>query len=199
MDIPEHLTSIAGGSSSRVKIQVNNVTDHKIVLPGRTALGHLQQVKSVTPMEAQKKQGKSVSEEIQENNKGKNTPKVDGWLPDVDLDGLDESQKEIAKQMLMEESDSFARNDDDIECTDELQMRINLSDDTPVQKTYRLIAKPLYAEVKQYVEDLLNRRWIRKSILQYVTQIRGWEYGLLKNIFGEKYASHFRDKSRNKK
>ena len=102
MDIPENLTSIAGGSSSYVNIQVKNVTDHKIVLPGRTALGHLQQVKSVTPIEVKKKQEKSVSEEIQENNKGKNTPKVDGWLPDVDLDGLDESQKEIAKQMLME-------------------------------------------------------------------------------------------------
>ena len=64
--------------------------------------------------------------------------------------------------MLMEESDSFAQSDDDIGCIDELQMRINLSDDTPVQKTYRPIAKSLYPEVKQYVEDLLNRRWIRK-------------------------------------
>ena len=58
LDIPENLTSIAGGSSSRVNIQVKNVTDHKIVLPGRTALGHLQQVKSVTPMEVQKNQKK---------------------------------------------------------------------------------------------------------------------------------------------
>ena len=167
MEIPENLKSIAGGSSSRVNIQVKNVTDHKIVLPGRTALGHLQQVKSVTPMEVQKKQEKSVSEEIQENNKDKNTPKVDGWLPDVDLDGLDESQKEIAKQMLMEESDSFARNDDDIGCIDELQIRITLSDDTPVQKTYTPIAKLLYPEVKQYVQDLLNRRRIRKSKSAY--------------------------------
>ena len=167
MEIPENLTSIAGGSSSRVNIQVKNVTDHKIVLPGRTTLGHLQQVKSVTPMEVQKKQEKSVSEEIQENNKDKNTPKVDGWLPDVDLDGLDESQKEIAKQMLMEESDSFARNDDDIGCIDELQIRITLSDDTPVQKTYTPIAKLLYPEVKQYVQDLLNRRRIRKSKSAY--------------------------------
>ena len=37
LDIPENLTSIAGGSLSRVNIQVKNVTDHKIVLPGRTA------------------------------------------------------------------------------------------------------------------------------------------------------------------
>ena len=59
LDIPENLTSIAGGSSSRVNIQVKNVTDHKIVFPGRTALGHLQQVKSVTPKEVKKKNKKS--------------------------------------------------------------------------------------------------------------------------------------------
>ena len=41
LDIPENLTSITGGSSSRVNIQVKNVTDYKIVLPGRTALGQL--------------------------------------------------------------------------------------------------------------------------------------------------------------
>ena len=73
--------------------------------------------------------------------------------------------------MLMEESDSFAQNDDDIGCLGELQMRINLSDDTPVQKTYRPIAKPLYSEVKQYVEDLLNRRWIRKSKSAYFSPV----------------------------
>ena len=59
LETPESLTSIGGGSSSRVNIQIKNVTDHKIVLPGRTALGHLQQVKSVTPMEVQKKPKKS--------------------------------------------------------------------------------------------------------------------------------------------
>ena len=44
LEIPENLTSITGGSSSRANIQVKNVTDHKIVLPGRTVLGQLQQV-----------------------------------------------------------------------------------------------------------------------------------------------------------
>ena len=177
LDIPENLTSITGGSSSRVNIQVKNVTDHKIVLPGRTALGQLQQVKSVTPMEVQKNQEEKVNlnplkvEGLLENKRNCDPPKANKWIPEVDLDGLDESQKAVAEQMLMDESDCFAQNEDDIGCIDELQMRVNLSDDTPVQRNYRPIAKPLYPEVKQYVEDLLNRRWIRKSKSAYSSPV----------------------------
>ncbi len=46
-----------------------------------------------------------------------------------------------------------------------------MSDDTPVQRNYRPIAKPLYPEVKQYVEDLLNRRWIQKSKSAYSSPV----------------------------
>jgi len=38
---------------------------------------------------------------------------------------------------------------------------INLTDSIPLQKKYTAILRPLYAEVKQYVEDLLNREWIQ--------------------------------------
>jgi len=34
-------------------------------------------------------------------------------------------------------------------------MKLELSDMTPVQKTYTFIPHPLYAEVKHYLEDLL--------------------------------------------
>ena len=125
-------------------------------------------------MEVQKNQEEKVNlnplkvEGLLENKRNcDDPPKANKWIPEVDLDGLDESQKAVAEQMLMDESDCFTQNDDDIRCIDELQMRVNLSDDTPVQRNYRPIAKPLYPEVKQYVEDLLNRRWIRKSKSAY--------------------------------
>ena len=73
--------------------------------------------------------------------------------------------------MIIEESDSFAWNDDDTGCIDELLMRINLFDNTPFQKTHRPIAKPLYPEVKQYIEDLLNCRWKRKSKSAYTSPV----------------------------
>ena len=48
-------------------------------------------------------------------------------------------------------------NEDDVNCIEELQMVLELSDTTPVQKTYVSIPLPLYIEVaaKRYMEDLL--------------------------------------------
>lgn len=65
--------------------------------------------------------------------------------------------------MLYEESGAFARDDDDIGCIPSLQMSINLKDDIPVQRTCTSILKPLYKEVKEYVQVLLAKGWIIKS------------------------------------
>jgi hypothetical protein len=50
-------------------------------------------------------------------------------------------------------------------------MKINLTDNIPVQKKYNSIPKPLYPEVKQYIEDLLNRKFIRKSKSAYSSPV----------------------------
>ena len=65
--------------------------------------------------------------------------------------------------MLKEEPESFAKDYDDLGCAEDLQLKINLSNTTPVQRTYSGIPRPLYPEVKGYVEDLLNKECITKS------------------------------------
>jgi transposase InsO family protein len=65
--------------------------------------------------------------------------------------------------MLYEEADAFAMDDEDVGCIEGLQMNIHLTDDQPIQKNYLSIRRPLYPEVKAYIEDLLNRNFIRKS------------------------------------
>lgn len=42
-------------------------------------------------------------------------------------------------------------------------MSITLKDDIPVQRSYTSIPKPLYKEVKEYIQDLLAKKWIIKS------------------------------------
>ena len=42
---------------------------------------------------------------------------------------------------------------------------------TPVQKQYRQVPKPLYPEVKNYLEDLLNRQWIKPSSSSYASPV----------------------------
>ena len=58
--------------------------------------------------------------------------------------------------MLRQEAGAFARAADDVCCVEYLKLEIQLKDDEPVQKNYSSIPKPLYGEVKEYLEDLIN-------------------------------------------
>lgn len=91
--------------------------------------------------------------------------------PEVDMTGLTTQQQEVVQKMLKEEALSFAKNDDDIGCIEDLQMDIDLSDSTPVQRNYVSIPRPLYQEVKHYIEDLLNKQFITKSRSSYSSPV----------------------------
>ena len=79
------------------------------------------------------------------------------YIPDIDTEDLTEGQRLIVTKMLVEEAESFSKTDEDVRRAEELQVDINLTDSVPVQRKYTAIPRPLYAEVKQFVEDLLNR------------------------------------------
>ena len=44
------------------------------------------------------------------------------------------------RKMLHEESDSFSKSDGEIGCITSVQMKINLSDETPVQQNYNSVS-----------------------------------------------------------
>ena len=73
-------------------------------------------------------------------------------FPPVDLEGLTLEQQEIAKRMLHEEAESFSKDDDDIGCIEDLKLKLNLSDQHSVQKTYNHIPKPLFPEVSSILK-----------------------------------------------
>ena len=71
-------------------------------------------------------------------------------------------------------------------------MKIRLKGETPLQKSYYSMPKPLHQEVKHYVEDLLNKEWMAKSSSNYsspVVAVRKkddsprlcWDYRALNN------------------
>ena len=172
------------GNTSIIDVQVTNNTDHNITLPGRTVLRRLQLVRSVNPVEVRLTDTEVTSVSLGEAYQVEQTKPslVDhckscsarvvpnemtdcssGKLPDVDLSGLTPDQQEQVRQLLRDEADTFARNEDDVGTVPDLKMDINLISNEPVQKNYLSIPRPLYPEVKAYVEDLLNRGFIRKS------------------------------------
>ena len=73
--------------------------------------------------------------------------------------------------MLAEEKGVFSKSDGDIGCIDKLELKLNMKDQTPVQKTYNSIPRPLYPEVKQHIEDLLNRGRVTNSKSPYSSPV----------------------------
>lgn len=81
------------------------------------------------------------------------------WHLPVDLSHLSEDQQAVVRQMLHKESASFARDGNDVGCIPSLQMSINI----PGQHSYSSIPKPLFKEVKDYIQDILAKGWIVKK------------------------------------
>ena len=81
------------------------------------------------------------------------------------------SISEMALKLLTEQTDYFAKNANDVGCIPDLELDLNLEDQTPVQKIYVAVPKPLYPEVKAYIEDLLNQNFIKKSSSSYSSPV----------------------------
>ena len=184
LEVSETLLTVKKGKSSQVDIEITNNTNHAIVLRGRTLLGRLQLVQSVTPVEVKIKGSTSSTQANGVQASGTTEPAqtideesvgismgIPSQIKDIDLEGLTPAQKEMALKLLSEEADSFAKDDNDIGCIPDLQLDLDLEDQTPVQKNYVAVPKPLYGEVKAYIEDLLNRNFIKKSSSSYSSPV----------------------------
>ena len=177
--ISETLTNIKKGTVSKVKISVNNSTDHDIILKNHTTLGRLQPVESVTAVEVkltEDSNDQASSQTVCYDSETQSSTEPDQnhndkTIPEVVLSQLNYELRKLAEQMLREENESFSLNEDDIGCVPDLEMEIPLKDNEPVQKKYTSVPRPLYPEVKQYIEDLLNQNFISKSKSPYSSSV----------------------------
>uniref|UniRef100_A0A1A8SA02 Gypsy retrotransposon integrase-like protein 1 n=1 Tax=Nothobranchius rachovii TaxID=451742 RepID=A0A1A8SA02_9TELE len=175
------LVKIPDRKVSYVPIPVTNTTDHTIYLESRKVIGYLEPVKTAYAAGIQTK----VNELAQENKSGtelrypnpsntqtrENQQRPKSWDPPVDLQHLDENQRAAARKMLREECEAFAYDSDDVGRIPSLRMHISLHDTNPVKKTYMSIPKPLHNEVKEYLQDLLNKGWITPSRSPYSSPV----------------------------
>ena len=165
LELEESLVRLQRGSSSRVIIPVSNPTQHDLVLHGRKVLGRLHLVQSVTS---------SIPTGEKDSVPSDRPPPAktrEEMFSSMDLSELTPSQRTYVLRMLQEERNAFAKDDSDMGCIDELQMNIPLTDDVPVNRTYMSIPRPLYTEVKEYLRDLIERGWVRKSSSSYASPI----------------------------
>jgi transposase InsO family protein len=154
---------------TRVKVAVHNTTSRDIYLPKYTTLGHLEPIRSLMYLHSPEHHETDQSEVIEEETRTSEPEISEGWLPPVDLsDGsLTAQQQRQVQGLLRKHADVFSRNDDDIGFIPNLKLDIQLTDKEPVRHSYRSIPNPLYAEVKDYLQNLISKGFIRKSKSPY--------------------------------
>ena len=99
------------------------------------------------------------------------TPTDEQVLNDFDLFGLSSQKRQHARDMLHRHLDIFSKNDLDVGNITDTSMKINLKDKTPVQQINNGVPKQLHAELKAYIEDLLNKEWIIQSESSYSSPV----------------------------
>ena len=168
LSVGEGLLEINNTRWPYVKVPISNHSKHEVFLPKRTSLGTIQQVIKVLetgapePHQADSTSRKMTTVEANTITSA-STSYPEPWLPPVDISHLSPEQQQEVKKVLHEECEAFSHNSEDIGCIPSLQMEIRTKDDIPVQRAYASIPKPLYREVKEYIQELIVKGWIVKS------------------------------------
>uniref|UniRef100_A0A8C6LDR0 Gypsy retrotransposon integrase-like protein 1 n=1 Tax=Nothobranchius furzeri TaxID=105023 RepID=A0A8C6LDR0_NOTFU len=166
------LLNVRKGVQPNIVLSVQNPTDRDITLTKRVVIGTAQPVISVYPVNTGNDSQLPVCiNDIQTHNSEDREASTEPWEPPIDLSHLTEAQRQIVRDMLKEESDSFSRSDNDIGCIEKLQLKIELKDSEPVARTYMSVPKPLYDEMKDYLTDLIVHGWIEKSYSSYASPV----------------------------
>ena len=106
---------------SRLSIQIANNSSHDVTLHGRTLLGRVNLVRSITPVQIgnipQNNEACSNNGKDKPNPERKYAGKSESISEDIKklpLDGLSKEQKEQVVQSLVAQQDAFAENSDDV-------------------------------------------------------------------------------------
>ena len=157
-------TELKDGSRN-VSVVLQNLTSKTIHLaPGRCVarIAAANEVPEALPLP-------ELAKELAETQ-GKEAPKLtiltELLRQDGGLEQLKEWPSELAlkfEQMLMEHHHIFSLDKNEIGCTDTVEHIIELMDDKPFKERFRRITPPLLEEVRENLQDMLDRGAIRPS------------------------------------
>ncbi len=169
LDLGEGLLEMSNKGGSTIFAPIGNHTGSDVALPQGTILGTLQRIERI--VDPGPSSGTSQTVRVQTAGTKEAEMKTGLWHPPVDLGHLSDSQREVVQKMLYEESSVFSKGDNDIGCIPSLQMSITLQDAITVQKAYSAVPKPLFSEVKGYIQELLVKGWTGKSKSPYAAPV----------------------------
>ena len=153
----------------KVHVVVTNPTNAPMSLKKGLILGSVESVSAVVPL-GSGDESKHASDVVDVNQV---EVKVSAPAADVkiDLSHLPEDQRVVAQQLLDEERDVFCTGKEDHGNCPDFVMDLHLTDNVPVVVPHRQIPRPLYDEVKNFLNDLIANNWVRESCSSYSSPI----------------------------
>ena len=172
LEFNESISRLKRGKTNYVYVDVINSSRMNRTVKKGEVIGSIHSVSAVIPMtrpfevsppKMQEAVVNSIEEDCEEN--------AEDWMPEVDLSHLDEDQRKVMLDMLGEVKGVFSRSESDIGDIKDFEMSIQLTDNIPVKEAYRKIPRHMYAEVKNYIDDLITNGWVRESCSSYSSPI----------------------------
>lgn len=167
--------SLVSSETSLFPVQVVNLSPEDIWLQARTRLGTLTHVESMKLNETYEVKFQRVSADMEEITVNAKSSQVLGkstkeFLSKLHIGGTIEQQAALS-ELLMQYSDVFALEDEDLGFTDKVKHEIHVADDVPVTQPYRRIPPTQYREVREHISKLLKKGVIQESTSAYASPI----------------------------
>ena len=168
--------------NGRLSVPVANLTDETLILPSIVTVGNVleaslpQQVNLIMQQSTsrdstcQARDDMSGSHNVDHSGGGKDCPSPDLTQLVIGQD-LTKSERRQLDSLVREYADIFAWNDLDVGYTEVVKHKIAMIDPTPCSQPYRRIPQSVLGEVKQHLEDLLQRGVIQPSSSSYAAPI----------------------------
>ena len=92
-----------------------------------------------------------------------NTDKAGSFVDNIELDHLDDKERNVARDMLVKRAAAFSTGDEDIGCAGLTKHRIELYDTTPIRQKPRRFPAPVTEEIERQCDELRELDIIRYS------------------------------------
>ena len=143
---PSLVTLATSGNKCRVPVELTNSTPHRVELSPRAVLARVHLASEIVDREEPVMSTENVDHEF-----------------DLGDTPLTEEQKAKAREMLYRMSYVFAKSDQELGHTSEIEYEIRLTDDTPFREPYRKVPQGQLEEFRSAIQDLLDAGVIRES------------------------------------
>ena len=180
--IHDTVINLKAGINNKITIKATNKSNTDFYFQPNQIVGTVEELKSVTPAgvmifqegkdiehvevaEAKviQKEKKKMFKTFQEKDIDKNCLEFYKTIKEMQFQELSSKEANDFRSMLWDEKDAFSMHPEDIGNVPDLELDIQTTDETPVQRNYNSIPKPLYKDVKDHIQGMLDRDWIEKS------------------------------------